>query len=90
MGKKEAVKKVLTLGKSGGGKTRIVVDEETDASRCEAHPAGHPMVNKENKEVCLFVYDDDSGEPVDGVEVENITPGTAKVTAGGESKKIEV
>ncbi len=74
----------------GSSKTRIVVDEETEQGRCEKHPAGHPVTTKTG-DACLFIYSEE-GKPINGVEIENITPDSVELKDSdtGETKKVDL
>lgn len=59
-------------GKDGNAKVQF--EKNADQSKCEKSPAGHYIDG-----VCIYLYDEEM-KPMDGVEVEDLTPsGQVKV-----------
>lgn len=83
------VKIPLFGGQSGAMKAYL--DEDMDAERCKKHPAGYPITMKSGKSACLFLYDK-NGEPINGYEVENISPAeiTVKHRETGQRESFQV
>jgi len=71
MGKKETLKKIVTLGIKGGDnldKVKLRWSDEIPRSQCEEIPHGKPATVRtedgEEKEVCILAFDGEN-DPVD-------------------------
>lgn len=80
---------LLSRGDSGE-KIHIKHDETVGKERCKSDPAGHLLKRKsDNKEVCLFLYDEDMNPIRDATEIEDITSEKLLNALEKESRNVE-